>query len=657
MTGPPGDPAACPSDVSDERRAVTAVIVTYNSGQVIAAALQALRACPAVRHTIVVDNASSDQTVPLVTGDFPQVELIVSPRNIGFGPANNLGLQRVRTEFAFVLNPDALVTAEAVETLIQVADENPGAAIVGPVLQVPGTSRPLVRIGSVWAPEKIPIPVEREIQVEFLSGAALFMRMSLVRRSGFFDPKIFLFHEDDDICHAAGKAGYTLILTSRAMVSHSVGQSSPPKPELIAFKQYHYEWSRLYLEQKTNGRQSAVRLARQTLGRLARRRALAQLTRNKSRYRLLKARTRAVQCFLSRQMPTTDPQHFVSGMSATTALEQGNSQMELTECDLCGNRNFRLISETDRHGKDLETVICEKCGLVRHATIPTEAELQQFYAGSYRKDYNGEQTPGARRIMRAWKNGQRICRQVSPLLEAGSRVLEVGAGIGCTVKVFEQAGFAAQGIDPGGEFLRFSRDQLHAQVEVCNLYDLPVQNSFDAVLLVHVIEHLRSPRLALERIAGLLKPGGMLYVECPNLQAPFAYRSHLFHTAHIHNFVPSTLQMLAESCGFRLRKRFGDSQDVNLQMLFQHSAEPQLQVETDNFERTLRDLNRADVLPYHLRLRYFTDRVRKLGSYAAEFLQAKRFVADIVRQCRQESSASASPSVAAAADDEGRRAA
>lgn len=314
--------------------------------------------------------------------------------------------------------------------------------------------------------------------------------------------------------------------------------------------------------------------------------------------------------------------------------------MELAPCDLCAGSKFQTIANKDRHGQDLETAICASCGLVRHAKLPTEVELQQFYSTTYREDYNGERTPGPRRIMRAWNNGERICHQVAPLLESNSRVLEVGAGIGCTVKVFEKAGFASEGIDPGGEFLKFSRDKLHANVQVKNLYDMPQQQEYDAVLLVHVIEHLRSPHESFEHIAGLIKPGGMFYVECPNLQAPFARRSKLFHSAHIHNYVPATLQMLAESCGFRLRKRFGDDQDTNLQMLFQHSGENQLNIDTENYQRTVSDLNRSNPLPYHLRWRYVADRLTKLSSYTSEHLRAKNFVNQLIHDCDKASARS-----------------
>ena len=107
--------------------------------------------------------------------------------------------------------------------------------------------------------------------------------------------------------------------------------------------------------------------------------------------------------------------------------------------------------------------------------------------------------------------------------------------------------------------------------------------------------------------------------------------------------------MLAESCGFRLRTRFGDDRDPNLQMLFQHSGDAGLTVDPDNVQRTLDDLKRSDPLPYHLRVRYVTDRMKKLGSYAKEILEAKGFVEDVVRKCGEQKSAENSDAVKKAA--------
>lgn len=308
-------------------------------------------------------------------------------------------------------------------------------------------------------------------------------------------------------------------------------------------------------------------------------------------------------------------------------------------CDLCGGSDFELISTRDRHGQALSTGACRKCGLVAHMEIPTEDELHQFYSEDYRKDYHGELTPSRRRVMRAWRNGRRIYDQLQPHLNGGKRLLEVGAGIGCTVRVFELNGWEATGIDPNVGFLNYSREHLKSSIRVGNLYDLPAEESYDVILLVHVIEHFRSPRAALQHIRKLLPTGGRFYVECPNLAAPFATQPRLFHFAHIHNFTPQTLRWLAESCGFRLVTSFDSENDPNLQMLFE-AASPQ----DVSFENGLQDthaaLNRYNRLTYHLRPAYLTSRIRKVCGYLWEHLYASHFVKRIEQKCGSHAPAS-----------------
>ena len=166
-------------------------------------------------------------------------------------------------------------------------------------------------------------------------------------------------------------------------------------------------------------------------------------------------------------------------------------------CELCGDRRYEIVGSRDRHGQPLDTAICMGCGLVAHLHIPSDAELKAYYTTQYRRQYHGEAAPSPRRVMRAWKNGQRILRQLDPFLRRDCSVLEVGAGIGCTVKAFELGGHHASGIDLGLQFLQYGRNLLHAKLEKSSLFDLPPEPRFDLVCLVHVIEHFNSPTSAL----------------------------------------------------------------------------------------------------------------------------------------------------------------
>ncbi len=177
------------------------------------------------------------------------------------------------------------------------------------------------------------------------------------------------------------------------------------------------------------------------------------------------------------------------------------------------------------------------------------------------------------------------------------------------------------------------------------MFDLEPRPSHAAILLVHVIEHFRSPREALLHMHRLLKPDGRLYVECPNLGAPFTTRGKLFHFAHIHNFTPTTLAMMARRCGFLLERQFSRLRDSNLQMLFRRVETVQLQVDPTSVSQTLAALTRYNRLTYHLRWNYLAPRVAKLASYAVERLTAERFVERLLHDCGDEGRHSALPAL------------
>jgi SAM-dependent methyltransferase len=308
-------------------------------------------------------------------------------------------------------------------------------------------------------------------------------------------------------------------------------------------------------------------------------------------------------------------------------------------CDLCDGRAFELVATLDRRGKPLNTVVCTKCGLVAHARIPSDAELDNYYATTYRQDYHGEYAPSDRRVLRAWKNGQRLQRQLSPYLDPSARVFEIGAGIGGNVKAFELAGYDASGIEPGVGFQQYSRDKLLAKVDCAPLFDLPREPKHDLVLLIHVIEHFNSPRKALEYIHSLLKPGGRLYVECPNLGAPFARRSRMFHFAHIHNFTPATLAMMAMRCGFHVERQFSTQGDPNLQMLLTRADVGRLVIDSTSVEQTKFALRRYNNLTYHARWAYVWPRICKVARYLGEHLTAKRQVTSLLAECKKQAAA------------------
>jgi len=317
--------------------------------------------------------------------------------------------------------------------------------------------------------------------------------------------------------------------------------------------------------------------------------------------------------------------------TATTTSRQTSSRT--ASCDLCGGGEFETVATADRDSKPLATVVCCRCGLVSHEEIPSEADLAEFYGRQYRQAYHGEVKPSAKRVVRAWETGEALLRRLGKFVEPGASVFEIGAGIGCSVKVFDLAGYNASGIEPNEGFCQYSQQQLQSKLRNQSLEDVDETEAFDLVILVHVIEHLRSPAAALKKIHGMLRPGGYLHVECPNL-AGHSAPGKQFHFAHIYNFTAPTLKMLAGSCGFGVAHNFDIKNHVHLRLLLQKSDTAQFDLDESSFDYTIDALSQHNTVTYHSRHGYLKQRLKKAVGRVREQMACRRRLREILAACQ-----------------------
>lgn len=213
---------------------------------------------------------------------------------------------------------------------------------------------------------------------------------------------------------------------------------------------------------------------------------------------------------------------------------------------------IEVVSETDRHGKPLRTVIDLDTGLVRNDPIPGDAELAKFYAEDYRTAYKGAAKPRRRQILRNFRRVAQHVRTFTDVLSPGVRVLDVGAGSGEFAFLMREMGKDVIGIEPNAGYAAYCRDDLGLDVRTEHLArDLFDQGTFDLIRLNHVLEHLNDPVGYMEMIATWLAPGGVFYVEVPNIQtyAREKSRGNMFHFGHIFNFNPWTLRTAGALAG------------------------------------------------------------------------------------------------------------
>jgi N-acetylglucosaminyl-diphospho-decaprenol L-rhamnosyltransferase len=227
---------------------VSAVIVTYNSAHALA---DCVARVSGVAETIIVDNASSDGTCDTARMLGGSVRVIENDRNLGFGRANNIGFGAARTPYVLMLNPDALIAADALDALVACVRSEPSVGIAAPVLRNEQGRR------------ELPVMGPREIQhthlgvdpsgpfcTWFITGAAWMCRTKAWQEIGGFDENIFLYNEDTDFCLRLVKKGYSLVVLPAAVAIHGGGMSSPPSNEVRYLKDWHQTWSHLYINWK-----------------------------------------------------------------------------------------------------------------------------------------------------------------------------------------------------------------------------------------------------------------------------------------------------------------------------------------------------------------------------------------------------------------------
>ena len=209
---------------------MTVIILTYNGEQWITACLQSLaRTDIPAEDILVVDNASSDRTVELVRQSFPGVQVLTSPRNVGFGAGCNLGIKRALAsdkEFIFLLNQDTTVAPDCFLRLAEAVQPDP-VGIFAP-LQLrydgsgidPGMRKGLLIeagefIDDLWHGRR----KLTYFMKEAYGGAVLFHRR-VFEVVGIFDECYFLYGEDEDLCRRIRRAGFSFRLVPQAIVYH-----------------------------------------------------------------------------------------------------------------------------------------------------------------------------------------------------------------------------------------------------------------------------------------------------------------------------------------------------------------------------------------------------------------------------------------------------
>jgi GT2 family glycosyltransferase len=171
---------------------------------------------------IVSDNGSTDGSQGMVKKNYPQVKLIENGKNLGFVKANNIGLKIANAHYSMLLNDDTLVKDSALDKMVEFMNNHPEAGACGAkLLNIDGT---IQRQGGIFG--KKSWKAQKPVPVDFVIGAALLVRKTVIEKVGLLDENLFFYNEDLDWCRCIRKGGWKIYLLPQAEIIHYGGYSS-----------------------------------------------------------------------------------------------------------------------------------------------------------------------------------------------------------------------------------------------------------------------------------------------------------------------------------------------------------------------------------------------------------------------------------------------
>jgi GT2 family glycosyltransferase len=180
------------------------------------------------RRVLVLDNGSTDGSVERIRKRFPEAEIVTLGDNLGFAKANNLGIQIALgrgADYVWLLNNDTTVDAKALRAMVEKAETDPKIGAVGSAIYCMSEPERL----QAWGGGYVNFWLGRarhhckpvaDDKIQYLTGASLLLRRSVLESLGLLDERFFLYWEDTDYCFRLRHAGWRLAVAAHSKVWH-----------------------------------------------------------------------------------------------------------------------------------------------------------------------------------------------------------------------------------------------------------------------------------------------------------------------------------------------------------------------------------------------------------------------------------------------------
>ena len=221
---------------------ITFVIVSFKSSDVIE---QCIKSISSYIKIIVVENSDNIHTKNYLESKFSNVEVFIAKENLGYGKGNNLGISKVKTQYAFILNPDTILEENCLVELFKahsiLKDE---FAILAPNY--------LNNYG-FFSDQNNHLKKKEIMEVDFVKGFAMLINLKKVTFDKIFDENFFLFLEEIDLCRRIKNNGGKIYVIHKSKVQHLAKQASGDSLNIELCRNWHWMWSLFYYNYKHYG--------------------------------------------------------------------------------------------------------------------------------------------------------------------------------------------------------------------------------------------------------------------------------------------------------------------------------------------------------------------------------------------------------------------
>jgi len=220
---------------------ITFVIVSFKSGHIIERCIKSINFNIKI---VVVENSNNFLFKKYLENKFSNVEVIIAEDNLGYGKGNNLGISKVKTQYAFILNPDAILEKnclnEFLKVIINLKDD---FTILAPNL--------LNNYGYFSSQKN---NLQNDIlEVDYVKGFAILINLKKINFNKIFDENFFLFLEEIDLCKRIKNVGGKIFVVINSRIQHSGKQASEYSLSIELCRNWHWMWSLFYYNYKHFG--------------------------------------------------------------------------------------------------------------------------------------------------------------------------------------------------------------------------------------------------------------------------------------------------------------------------------------------------------------------------------------------------------------------